>query len=109
MEDAPKLLKIPKSECPDVWIRLPRDKWPKSLEKNEDPLYGHPLAGLLWKRNFKEALLELGWGKIPNWECMFVHRKQRLFLSIHVGDIKIAGKKQNLAPMWKHLMKKRGH
>ena len=24
MEDAPKLLKIPKSECPDNWIRLPR-------------------------------------------------------------------------------------
>ena len=22
MEDAPKLLKIPKSECPDIWIRL---------------------------------------------------------------------------------------
>ena len=27
MEDAPKLLKIPKSECPDIWIRLPRHKW----------------------------------------------------------------------------------
>ena len=24
MEDAPKLLKNPKSECPDIWIRLPR-------------------------------------------------------------------------------------
>ena len=24
LEDAPKLLKIPKSECPDLWIRLPR-------------------------------------------------------------------------------------
>ena len=24
MEDAPKLLKIPKSECQDIWIRLPR-------------------------------------------------------------------------------------
>ena len=24
MEDAHKLLKIPKSECPDIWIRLPR-------------------------------------------------------------------------------------
>ena len=24
MEDAPKLLKIPKSECPDIWIRPPR-------------------------------------------------------------------------------------
>ena len=30
MEEAPKLLKIPKSECPDFWIRLPRHKWPKS-------------------------------------------------------------------------------
>ena len=30
MEDAPKLLKIPKSECPDIWIRLPRHKWPES-------------------------------------------------------------------------------
>ena len=28
MEDAPKLLQIPKSECPDIWIRLPRHKWP---------------------------------------------------------------------------------
>ena len=30
MEDAPQLLKILKSECPDIWIRLPRHKWPKS-------------------------------------------------------------------------------
>ena len=27
IEDPPKLLKIPKSECPDIWIRLPRHKW----------------------------------------------------------------------------------
>ena len=53
MEDAPSLLKIPKSECPDIWIRLPRHKWPKSWSSMEDPvvplernLYGHPLAGL---------------------------------------------------------------
>ena len=31
MKDAQKLLKIPKSECPDEWIRLPNHKWPKSL------------------------------------------------------------------------------
>ena len=30
MEDAHKLLKIPKSECPDISISLPRHKWPKS-------------------------------------------------------------------------------
>ena len=54
MEDPPKLLKIPESECPDVWIRLPRHKWPKSWSSMEDPvvplernLYGNPLAGLL--------------------------------------------------------------
>ena len=36
-EDAHKLLKIPKSECPDIWIRLPRHKWPKSWSRMEDP------------------------------------------------------------------------
>ena len=53
MEDAHKLFKIPKSECPDIWIRLPRHKWPKLWSSMEDPvvllernLYGHPLAGL---------------------------------------------------------------
>ena len=30
MEDAHKLLKIHKSECPEIWIRPPRHKWPKS-------------------------------------------------------------------------------
>ena len=34
MEDAHKLLKIPKSECPDSWIRLPRHKWPKSWSRS---------------------------------------------------------------------------
>ena len=34
LEDAPRLLKIPKSECPDVWIRLPRHNRPKSWAVN---------------------------------------------------------------------------
>ena len=62
-EDAPKLLKIPKSECPGIWIRLPQHKWPKSLSSMEDPvvllernLYCHPLAGLLWERQFDKIL-----------------------------------------------------
>ena len=51
MEDAPKLLKIQKSEGSGIWIRLPRHKWPKSWSSMEDPVdplewkfYGHPLA-----------------------------------------------------------------
>ena len=107
MEDAPKLLKIPKSECPDMWIRLPRHKWPKSWSSMEDPvvplernLYGHPLAGLLWERQFEKIQLKYGWEKLSNRECLFVHREKRLFLSVFVDDIKLAGKKQNINPMW---------
>ena len=72
------------------------------LERN---LYGHPLAGLLWERQFEKILLKHGWEKIPNCECLFVHREKGLFLSVYVDDIKLAGKKQNLDPMWKLLNK----
>ncbi len=73
MEDAHKLLKIPKLECPDIWIRPPRHTWPKSWSSMEDPvvllernMYGHPLAGPSWERQFEKVLLKHGWEKIPN-------------------------------------------
>ena len=72
------------------------------LERN---LYGHPLAGLLWERQFEKVLLKHGRENIPNWECLFVHREKGLFLSLYVDDIKLAGKKQSLDPMWKVLNK----
>ena len=102
--------KIPKSECQEIWIRPPKQKCPKSLSSMEDVvlkknLYGHPLARLLWERQFEKILLKHGWEKIPNWECLFVHREKGLFLSAYVDDIKLAGKKQNLDPMWKLLNK----
>ena len=53
---------------------------------------------------FGKALMELGWEKVPKCECLFVQRKQKFFISVHVDDIKMAGKKQNLALMWKKLM-----
>ena len=112
MEDDLKLLKIPISECPDIWIRLPRNKWPESWSSMEDPvvplernLYGHPLAGLLWERQFEKILLQHGWEKMSNRECLFVHRQKGLFLSVYVDDIKLAGKEQNINPMWKVLNK----
>ena len=112
MEDAHKLLKIPKSECPDIWIRLPRHKWPKSWSSMEDPvvllernLYGHPLAGLLWERQFENILLQHGWERVSNWNAYSYTVKKRLFLSVYVDDIKLAGKKHNIDPMWKVLNK----
>ena len=98
MQDAPRLLRIPKSECPDTWIRLPRHKWPKSWSSIEDPvvllernLYGTIRASFIWSLNGR---------KIPNWECVIVSSETRLFLSVYVDDIKMAGTK------W---MKKRGY
>ena len=86
MEDAPTLLKIPRPECTDIWIRVPKHKWPTSWSSMEDPvvplernLYGPPFAGLLWERQFEKVLLNNGWEKVPNWESFFVNREKGLF------------------------------
>ena len=50
-------------------------------------------------------LLKHGWEKIPNWECLFVNREKGLFLSVYLDDIKLTGKKQNISPTRKILMK----
>ena len=110
-EDAPKLLRTPKSECPDRWIRNPRHRWPKSWS-NIGKSCGSSgtkfvrtstcwtTVGDSWKN-----MLELEWEKVPNGECRFVHRQQGLFLSLYVNDINMAGKKRNTAPMRKKLLK----
>ena len=94
MEDAHKLWKIPKSECPDIWIRLPRHKWPKSWSSMEDRvvplernLCGHSSAGLLRVRQFEKLLLKYGWEKVSIWEWLFVHRAEGLLLSVYVDNI----------------------
>ena len=53
-----------------IWIRLPRHKWQKSWSNMEDTvvprernLYGHPLAGLLWERQFRENPIEIRLGE----------------------------------------------
>ena len=70
MEDVHKIIEHSKSECPDIWVRLPRHKWPKSWSSMEDPvvplernLYGHLLTGLLWKRQFEKSLFKTWLGE----------------------------------------------
>ena len=106
MEDAPKLLKIAKSECPDTWIRLPRHKWPKSWSSMEDPvvplgwnLYGHPLAGPLWERQIEKVLLEHGREKVSNWECL------RTIPTSVCGRYQTGRQDRNMEATWKILMK----
>ena len=86
MEDAPRLLRIPKSECQYMWIRLPRHKWPK-WANIEDPVDIHLLVSC-GKDSSRKFMMERGSWKVPNWECLFVHRKQGLFFSVYVDDKK---------------------
>ena len=99
MEDAHKLLKIPKSECPDIWIRLPRHKWPKSWSSIEDPvvplernLYGHPFAGLFWERQFENILLKYGWEKVSKLGMSLSTSWKRIILICVCGWHKIGWK-----------------
>ena len=75
MEDAHKLLKIPKSECPDIWIRLPRHTHGQNhgpVRKTQSFFLNGICMVILWqdyygKGIFEKILLKHGWEKIPNW------------------------------------------
>ena len=92
-------------ECKNVetWITLPKNRRPKSWDKYDEPvcllkrnLYGHPLAGLFWEKHAHKAIVSEGFEKCKGWECLYVHKKQQLFLSIYVDDFKMAGNQGNL-------------
>ena len=46
--------------------------WKNPVVPLERNLYGHPLAGLLWERQFEKVLLKYVWEKVSNWEFLFV-------------------------------------
>ena len=102
------------NDYPETWISLPRPRWPKDGSWNHiaDPicilkrnLYGHPLAGLIWEKHCHEKILSLGFEPVPFWECLFQHKAKQLFLSIYVDDFKMAGKAENIKPMWEQIGK----
>ena len=73
------------------------------LERN---LYGHPLAGLLWERQFEKILLKPWLGEkfqIVN-VSLFIVKKDYSYLCMWM-TYKLAGKKHNVDPMWKVLNK----
>ena len=52
---------------------------------------GRPLPGLIWDKFCQKQVLSEGFEKIPGWECLYVHIKKKLFLSVYVHDFKKAG------------------
>ena len=117
-EDASARWKIPKSECPDIWIRPPEHKFPKSLSSMEDPvvlvernLYGHPLARLLWETQFEKVLLEHGWVKLLG---MFLFQPSKRIILIRVCGRYQTGRKDrkhriDLENSWKTLIWENQH
>ena len=100
MKDAPKLLKNPKSECPDIWNRLPRHKMAKIMSSMEDPvvplernLYGHPLAGLLWEKAIWENPIETWMGENSKLGMSLFSSWKRIILICVCGWHKIGWKK----------------
>ena len=97
MEDAPTLLKIPKSECPDIWIRVPKHKWPTSWSSMEDPvvpfernLYGYHPSGrtivgeAIWESSFINTVGK----KFQNLGMPFRYRRKRIILVCVCGRYK---------------------
>ena len=108
--DAPRLLRMPKSECPYIYGHAFHDKWPKSWANIEDRavplernLYWHPLAGLFVGRQFEEVSLELGWEKRVELGMSICSSKAPIIL-MGIRRTKMAGKKLNMSHMWKKLM-----
>ena len=111
-DDAPKLLKIPKSECPDTWIRLPKHKWPKSWSSMADQLFvlNEIWTVILWqdyhgKSNLRKSYWNTVGRRFPNWESLLVNCEKRTILVCVCGRHKIGWEKQNIDPMWKVLNK----
>ena len=110
LKEADRLLG--KGALPQTWISLPPHRQPKSWAGIEDPvvplecnLYGHPLAGLLWDKGSQERIIGCGFEKIKGWESLYVHREKQIFLGVYVDDFHMAGRAENLAPMWAKLRK----
>ena len=72
------------------------------LERN---LSGHPLAGLIWERQSEEGLLGLEWDKSAELGMSFCSSKTRIVLIGIRCQQKMTPEQQNMAPMWKKLMK----
>ena len=114
MEDAPTLLKILQSQNIQILGYVYRN----TIGPNHGPVRKiqsfllkeictvNLQAGPLCERQFEKVLLEYGWEKVPNWECLFFNREKKgQLLSVYVDDLKVAGKKQTISPTWQTQMK----
>ena len=99
MEDAPTLLKMPESECPEIWIRLPRLKWTRSWSSMEDPvvplernMYGRPTGRTIMGKAIRESLIETRLGEGFQLGMLIRTPRKRIILVCVRGRHKIGWK-----------------
>ena len=109
VEDAPSSLKIPLSECPDVWIRLPKNtSGPNHRRawKIQSFLLSEICTVIFWQDyHGKGNSRKYYWNTVHGWEqggnVFSQNREKEIFLFVYVDVMELAGKKQNIDPMWK--------
>ena len=91
-------------------MKIPAAK--AAVDKECDKLDKIPAWDLTRVRSKSEVIdearmkgIKVHFASLMDWECLFVHREKGLFLFVYVDDVKLAGKKQNIIPMWKVLNK----
>ena len=95
-----------------TWVRLPRNRWPKSWKGMKDPvvplklaLYGHPDSGGIWEKHCETQLKKVGFEAVLTdiWKSVFYHPVKKLLLVVYVDDFKLAGPKDNIKEGWKTI------
>ena len=95
-----------------TWVRLPKNRWPKSWKGMSDPvvplklaLYGHPDSGGIWEKHCETQLKKVGFEAVLTgiWKSVFYHPVKKLLLVVYVDDFKLAGPKDNIKEGWKTI------
>ena len=96
-----------------TWVRLPKNRWPKSWKGMSDPvvplklaLYGHPDSGGIWEKHCETQLKKVGFEAVLTdiWKSVFYHPVKKLLLVVYVDDFKLAGPKDNIKEGWKPFL-----
>ena len=58
------------------------------------------MSGKYLGNHFTEKLPSCGYRTTFGWECLFVHDKPQLILSVYIGDFGLVGEPGNLAKRW---------
>ena len=78
LAESHRLMRLPETECPHIWIRFPPSRRPKNLNAIVEPVvplernqYGHPWAGLLFRMKTGSSSCETHLGKCTNFGMSF--------------------------------------